>query len=84
MKELKVILGEKTSDTHILVDNQAIGYIQELKIHVEVNSSAPQIEIIFPDFRQISLALADKVAEQVNLLKDLPHVKVVLKKFDSP
>ena len=79
--ELKVILGETTSDTHVLVDNQPIGLIQELKMSVAVGNPAPQIEIVFPNlepFTQTNKELVDTFHKQIALLKELPQVKVTL------
>jgi len=84
MKEFKVILGQSNKDTHILVDNQQVGWVQSIKIQVDVDLPSPQIEIVFPDLRQINQVAAQKIQQQVELLKDLPQVKATLQKIEFP
>ena len=79
--ELKVIMGETTSDTHVFVDNQPIGLIQELKMSVAVGNHAPTVEIVFPNlapFEQTNKQLVETFHKQIELLKELPQVKVTL------
>lgn len=83
MKEFKVIVGADAVNTHIYVDDEPIGLIQDIKFHVGVSAS-PLVEIVFPDLRPFNSAAAQKVADQVELLKDLPQVKVTLAKIEFP
>lgn len=79
--ELKVILGESAANTFVLVDNQPIGLIQDIKIHVGVNSTQPEVEIVFPNllpFAQTNKSMVDILEHQLKLLKELPQVKVTL------
>lgn len=83
MKEFKMIVGTSGADTYVYVDNKQVGYIQDIKVHVGVDTS-PQIEIVFPDLRPFNHDAAKRVAEQVELLKDLPQVKTSLVKLKMP
>ncbi len=87
--ELKVILGPTTHDTLVLVDNQPIGLIQDIKFHASVDSVTPEIEIVFPNlmpFRATNETMVKNLEEHLELLKELPHVKVTLKdiEFEKP
>lgn len=81
MKELKLVIGENSASTHVYVDDKPVSMIQDLKIHVGVETS-PTVEIIFPDLRPYSREGARKVGAQVKLLQDLPQVKISLAKVD--
>jgi hypothetical protein len=80
-KEFKVIIGKTAGETYVMVDNQPIGYIQEIKFSVGVDKS-PEVEIVFPDLRPFSVEAAKTVADQIALLTGLPQVKVKLQKVD--
>ena len=82
-KELKFIIGETAGDVHVLVNNQPVGFIQEVKFCVGTESN-PQVEFVFPDLRPYSEDAARKVADQIGLLAGLPHVKVSLQKVEFP
>lgn len=82
-KEFKVIIGESVSEVRVLVDNQPIGLIQEIKFHA-ATEQVPQVEIVFPDLRKISADAAKKVSEQIAKLSGLPQVKVTLVKVEFP
>jgi hypothetical protein len=81
MKKLQVIIGTTAQDTYVMVDNQPIGMIQEIKFSASADH-APQIELIFPDLRPFSASAANKIADQIGLLADLPQVKVSLQKVE--
>jgi len=81
MKEFKIIVGADAANTHIYVDNQPIGMVRDIKFHVGVGTT-PAVEIVFPDLRAFSNSAAKKVSDQVELLKDLPQVKVTLAKVE--
>lgn len=90
--ELKVILGPTAHETLVLVDNEPIGLIQDIKFHVGVNHTVPDIEIVFPnllgpgvdaDYAQNSV-MVRQLKKTLELLKDLPHVKVTLQDLQFP
>jgi hypothetical protein len=81
MKELKVVIGENAASTHVYVDNKPVGMIQDIKVHVGVDTP-PTVEIVFPDLRPFSPDAAKKVAAQVQLVQGLPQVKVSLAKVE--
>lgn len=82
-KELKLIVGETTGEVHVWVNNQPVGFIQEVKFHVGIQSN-PEVEIVFPDLRPYSEDTARNVADQIGLLAGLPQVKVTLQKVEFP
>jgi len=86
--ELKVILGDSTANTLVLVDNQPIGLIQEIKIHAGVHQHSPEVEIVFPNLRPFASSnksIVDELEKTLKLLAELPQVKVTLQeiKFDE-
>ena len=83
MKELKIIIGENAASTHVYVDNKPVGMIQDIIIHVGVNTP-PNVEIVFPDLRSYGSGIAEKVNTQVELVHDLPQVKISMAKIDMP
>jgi hypothetical protein len=83
MKQLIIMVGETTADTVIYVEGQPIGWVQEVKLHVAVDSS-PTVEVVFPDLRKFSGDAATKVAEQVALFEGMPNVKITLKPVEFP
>jgi hypothetical protein len=83
MKQLQIIIGATQHDTRVLLDNQPIGMLQKVRFGVSV-SSAPQLELVFPDLRPWSSETAKKVAEQIELLDGIPQVKVILQKVEFP
>lgn len=79
--ELKIIWGDSSANTIVLVDNKPIGLIQEIRCHVSVNTPIPEIEITFPNlqpFAQTNKSMVDMLEQQLELLKELPQVKVTL------
>lgn len=81
MKEFKIIVGKDAATTQVFVDNRQVNMIQDIKFHVGINS-VPTVEIVFPDLRPFSADAAKKVSAQVQLLQDLPQVKITLAKVD--
>jgi hypothetical protein len=80
--ELKVILGDSTANTIVLVDNNPIGLIQEISFKASVEHQAPEIEIVFPNlhlFASTNKELVNQLEAQVQLLKELPQVKVTIR-----
>ena len=79
--ELKIILGATVQDTMVLVDEQPIGYIQDIKFHASVKEARPLIEIVFPNllpFESTNKDIVEILKRQLNLLKDCPNVNVIL------
>jgi len=82
--ELKVILGDSAANTIVLVDNQQIGLIHEIRFKASVETHTPEIEIIFPNLRPFATTnkeLVEHFERQLLLLKELPHVKVKIQEL---
>ena len=85
--ELKVILGATSAETLVLIDDQPIGLIQDIKFHVSVENPTPQIEIVFPNlmpFRNTNRQMVEQLELHLEELKKLPHVKVTLEDLKFP
>lgn len=85
--ELKVIMGETARDTIVLVDDEQIGFIQELKFHVSVDQQIPIIEMVFPDlepFKESNRTSVTKLDRHMELLREIPNVKITLKELEFP
>jgi hypothetical protein len=84
-KELKIIVGPTTGTTKVFVGDRQIGLIQDIRFHASVDYLLPQVEIVFPDLFSIqdydSYLLKD-LKENMDLLKELPNIKVTLEKLE--
>jgi hypothetical protein len=86
--ELKVILGDLTSNTVIYINNEPINLIQDIKFHVGINDATPQLEIVFPNlmpFRATNSFVVEMLEQQIDQLKQIPNIKISLEsiKFDK-
>jgi hypothetical protein len=80
--ELKVILGATPHQTLVLIDDEPVGLIQEIKFHVKAGGTDTDIEIVFPNFlehKETNKVFATQLEQTLELLKELPHVRVLLK-----
>lgn len=80
--ELKIILGATPPKTLVLIDDQPVGLIQEIKFHVKAGGDDTDIEIVFPDFlkhKDTNSVFATQLEHTLELLKEFPHVRVLLK-----
>lgn len=90
--ELKIIMGSTPMQTIVMIDNQPIGLIQDIKFHVGVDSAESEIEIVFPDFFSGDLdplyvatsPFIKELQHTLEILKEMPHVKVRLEKLQFP
>jgi len=73
MKQLKVVIGESVSDTKILIDDEPLGWVQDIRIHVSVDKLEPEIEITFPQYNEWPIK---DVEQNVARLADFPNVKI--------
>ena len=83
--ELKIIVGETNANTIVLLNNQQLGLIQDIKVNVSVDSPSPEVEITFPNifsFADTNKELVELLKNQLDLLKSVPNVKVNLKALD--
>lgn len=85
--ELKILLGATISDTKILVDDQPVGLIQSITVRASLNSAQPDVEVVFPDLFDPSLAHAqnqqarDSLQRSLSMLSPFSYVKVRLEKL---
>jgi hypothetical protein len=83
--ELKIILGPTAHETVVYVDDQPIGLIQDIKFHANVDDTATEIEIIFPNmfpFSDTNVHMCMILEDALEELKKVPHVKVTLKDIE--
>jgi hypothetical protein len=88
--ELKIIVGDSLADTKVFIDDKKIGMIQDIKLHIGVDTVLPEVEIVFPNlfqtnidptFYRTSTASAD-LMQTLEILKEMPHVRATLKDLD--
>ena len=91
--ELKIIMNTADDGTILntksllYVNDEVIGCIQDLKIHLSVKSALPLIEVTFPNFHDPEVdqsyinqvnGLSKDVDLYINILKKFPNVKIRL------
>ena len=82
-KKLKIIFGPTPNMIKVFVDDKKIGLIQKISFYADINVVQP-VEIVFPDLLSIPSYTGnavDSLKENLELLKDVPHVKVTLEKL---
>lgn len=80
--EFKVILGATSMETKVFIDDKPVGLIQEIKFVANAATGETDTELTFPDLQEYKMAgggLAKDLEYTLELLKEIPHVKVVLK-----
>ena len=80
--EFKIILGATIMDTKVLIDNEPVGWIQEIKIHASVDQVSPEIEVVFPDVSQWPEGHS-KQQKSLEVFKDFPNVKISYRPLKS-
>jgi hypothetical protein len=91
VNQLKIIMDAANDGTIlntkslVYVDDEVIGYIQDVKIHLNAKSTMPFIEITFPDFHSpdvdplyLNDSLSKNVDKYILKLKQFPNVKIML------
>ena len=86
-KELKIVIGSNTYETLVYLNDEPIGMIQDIKIHVNCNEIHPTIEIVFPNLFGMEISdtyyrassIPKQLAQHMWDLSDIPNVKVTLK-----
>ena len=86
-KEIKIVIGPKTYETLVYLNDEPIGFIQEIKIHVNCNEPYPVVEIVFPNLFEMAVAstyyqsspMPRQLAQTMWDLSDVPNVTVTLK-----
>lgn len=83
--ELKIIVsGEFNSEIKVYINNIQIGLIQDIKFSANAHKALPQIELVFPNLFSLDKSqivnndLIQSLQETLNILKEMPHVKVTL------
>lgn len=84
---LQIYFGEHAYDTFVVlndnVNTNVVGFIQELKIHVDAEKQNERsIEIVFPKFDS-TYPIAKEIKEFVDRLKILSFVKVSFKELSE-
>jgi len=85
--ELKIIVGSTTVDTKVYIDERPIGLIQDIKFHANASNSTTELELVFPNlipFKNTNKQTVEHLELILDLLKNLPHVKVALQDVEFP
>ena len=88
--ELKIIVGDNISDTKVMIDDKPVGLIQDIRLHIGVESILPEIEITFPNLYQTNIdpnyfknsSTPAELMQTLEILKTMPQVKVTLKDLE--
>lgn len=75
MKELVIKSGE--TNISVSVDGEQIGCIQSIVFKASVDGIRPEIQITFPDLSEFDSTIVD---ENINKLKDVPNVSILIGK----
>lgn len=76
--------------TLLYVDDTVIGCVQEIDVHIDVDTFLPQVTVVFPNLRSVDIdsnylsqpgsrSLADSIDLYTKMLSQFPNVRVVLK-----
>jgi hypothetical protein len=90
-KEIKIIMsldeGGKiiSAKTNIMVDDEQIGLVQDIKFHASVNDVISNLEITFPDLcpYKTHSKLINRIEAYKELLGNISGVKIHLKKISD-
>lgn len=82
--------GKFNSMVKVYVDEQQIGLIQDVKFHASAHENFPEVEIVFPNLFDSQVdqksvksgGLLDMLKKNLELFKEIPHVKVTLASLD--
>lgn len=85
-KELKIVVGPNSYKTMVYLNDEPIGLIQDIKIHVSCNDPFPQVEIVFPNLFALDIGqnyyqsspLPKQLAQKLWDLSEVPNLKVTL------
>lgn len=79
--ELKVIMGDTSHNTQVLIDDVPVGLVQEVSFHAKAGETGTKIVLIFPkpeDLGRDDSPLVKDLKKTLEILKDMPHVGVIL------
>lgn len=84
--KLQILFGQNPFETYIVLNDQVVGFVQELSIHIEANNQIHRkIEIAFPKIDNPAWATAQKFAAQAKILESLGiQVKYNEIKWEKP
>jgi hypothetical protein len=89
--QLKIIMsGEFNSMVKVYIDDKQVGLIQDIKFHASANEHAPHVEIVFPNLFALDKSqfgnddLLQSLQSTLDLLKEMPNVKVTLLDLEFP
>jgi hypothetical protein len=77
--ELKIIINENIHNVKVLLDDQPIGMIQEIKFRADVDGDIVTLELVFPDLTGYSTPLSAQLTETLIKLRSIPWVQVSLR-----
>lgn len=78
---LKIFFGNQNHDVLVYVDDQVIGFIQEIKFNTTAEDQEQRaIEFVLPQYPADEL-IDREIKRSAQLLQDLPFVKVSFKKI---
>jgi len=89
--ELKIIMsGKLNSMVKVYIDDRQVGLIQDVKFHASAHEDFPEVEIVFPNLFDSQVdqnsirkgGILDMLKKNLDLLKEIPHVKVTLADLD--
>lgn len=79
--ELKVIMGDSAHNTRVLLDDEPVGLVQEVSFHAKAGEDGTKIILVFPrpsDLGEETNPLVKELKKNLEILKDMPHVGVIL------
>ncbi len=82
--------GEFNSMVKVYVDDKQVGLIQDIKFHANAYEHFPVVELVFPNLFALDKSqlgngdLVQSLQATLDLLKEMPHVKVTLADLEFP
>lgn len=78
--ELKVIMGDASHNTRVLLDDEPIGLVQEISFHAKASETGTKVVLVFPRPEDLphNSPLVNDLKKTLETLKEMPHVGVIL------
>lgn len=82
--------GEFNSMVKVYVNDKQVGLIQDIKFHASASEHIPTVELVFPNLFALDKSqlgngdLVQSLQATLDLLKEMPHVKVTLMDLEFP
>jgi hypothetical protein len=80
--ELKIIFGDKSTDTSILIDDQKVELVHDIRILTDLEKNVQEIEIVFADVFNENQEddywkkACNYVQNRIDILKMIPNIKI--------